>query len=141
MGYKLSYGLYIGKWVYPSHETLTIYPSHETLTIYPQPGSSLCSLLTRPLLYTLLTVPYCVPFSRFLTVFPSHGSLLYTLNVVPHYVPFSRDPNYIPFTRDPNYVPFSRDPYYVPFSRDPYYIPSTWFLTMFPSHETPNPRP
>ena len=23
----------------------------------------------------------------------------------------------------------------------PYYIPSTWFLTMYPSHETPNPRP
>ena len=23
----------------------------------------------------------------------------------------------------------------------PYYIPSTWFLTIYPSHETPNPRP
>ena len=24
----------------------------------------------------------------------------------------------------------------IPFTRDPNYIPSTWFLTMFPSHET-----
>ena len=94
MGYKLSYRLYIGKWVfpshetltiypyhipfsrdliiYPSHETLTIYPSHETLTIYPQRGSLLCSLLTRPLLYTHQPRPH------------------------------TRDPNYIPPPETPN---------------------------------------
>ena len=70
MGYKLSYGLYIGKWVFPSPETLTI---------YPQPGSLLCSLLTRP--------------------------LLYTLNVVPHYVPLLYTHQPRPPTRDPYYIP------------------------------------
>ena len=74
MGYKLSYGLYIGKWVFPSPETLTI---------YPQPGSLLYTLHPRPLLYTLNLVPYYIPFSRFLTIYPQRGSSLCSLHPRP----------------------------------------------------------
>ena len=86
MGYKLSYGLYIGKWVYPAHEALTI---------YPQRGSSMCILHTRPLLYTLNVVPQCAPFTRDPQYIPS----TWFLNVYPPTETPTRDPNYIPLPR------------------------------------------
>ena len=96
MGYKLSYGLYIGKWVYPSPETLTI---------YPQRGSSMCTLHTRP---------HYIPSTWFLNVYPPPETphprpQLYTLLTRPYYILTNPTPllsilslyqfsHYIPYT-------------------------------------------
>jgi len=84
MGYKLSYGLYIGKWVFPSHETPTIYSPLETLTIYSP---------TETLLYTHQPRPYYILTNRdptiyspleTLTIYSPTETLLYTLTTVPY---------------------------------------------------------
>ena len=62
MGYKLRNGLYIGKWVKASHESLTMDPPHETITMDP-PHETLTmdpshdTLHTRPSHETLTMEP------------------------------------------------------------------------------------
>jgi len=100
------------------------------------------SLLTRPLLYALYVVPYYMPSTWFLTIYPLCGSLLCTLLTRPLLYTLYVVLYYVPFSRDPYYVPFSRHPYCIPLNPTPLlYTPQSDTLTVYPPHETLRPSP